>query len=466
LSQSTLIKATEIWKSLYGLTEYNIKTNPHGHYVIDKAPPHHFVKFEKYKDYHNIITFWNGATIFVGSLDNYKAHDGKEFCWAHLDETKDTREEAVTTVILARLSQRGLFYDAVGTLVWEDDFGKATEYGYTAFNPCWIHTSPAIGTVDWLLKLFDLSEYEAEIREAITRKQKIGENKYRYGFFHRETEHKSITIFPTHHNKPNLPPNYIEQRESVLTENEQLKFIYGYPFSKTGGEYYPYFERVKHVEEVEYNPELPVHVTFDFNVLPYMTLICAQVEYYPAYFDKNGQQYEFWREGLKEGEVMQIRFFREYCMATPYNTTEEVCNAFSMDFQQYSPEVYYYGDASGRRRLEGLALNNYSIVERVLHRFIHNGSDRVNRQNVEVLKRRDLLNRILAGKYPYVELVFDPSLKETIRDFEFLKQDANGKMKEKAKDPSSGAVYEKIGHTSDAVEYLVTYLCKHLLSEL
>ena len=36
-------------------------------------------------------------------IKNYLAHDGKEFGWAHLDETKDTKKEALITQIIDKV---------------------------------------------------------------------------------------------------------------------------------------------------------------------------------------------------------------------------------------------------------------------------------------------------------------------------------------------------------------------------
>src|SRR5690606_8903937 len=110
LTQSTLVAVKKVWRDYFGITEYDSKGNPNGHYVIHKHPPKHFIKFDNYDNYRSIISFANGAIIYIASLDNYMAHDGKEIGWAELDETKDTKEEALKAVILARLSQPGLFY--------------------------------------------------------------------------------------------------------------------------------------------------------------------------------------------------------------------------------------------------------------------------------------------------------------------------------------------------------------------
>lgn len=128
--------------------------------------------------------------------------------------------------------------------------------------------------------------------------------------------------------------------------------------------------------------------------------------------------------------------------------------------------MFYYGDASGNNRIEGLgSLTNYKIIEEHLESILVQDSKRVRGANMGVLTRRNLMNRLLEGKIPQCEIYFDEEMKETIRDFEFLKLAANGKLKEKVKDKQTGAVYEKIGHTSDAVEYLVCEIIKHYINE-
>lgn len=459
LSQSTLIKATEIWAKYFQLTEYHPKNNIGGDFVMDKRPPSHFKTFERFKDYNNIISFKNGALIYLGSLDNWKAHDGKEFCWAHLDETKDTKEEAITTVILARLSQSGLFVDDnTREILYLPDAKKDDTQNLRSYNPAWIHTSPAVGQVDWLIKMFELDNFDEEIRTMIIKPD---------DFFYKEFGTKSVTIFSTYHNEKNLPSNYIDGRKAVLSENEQMKFIFGYPFSKTGGEYYQPFERIKHVKKIECIPTGIKHITWDFNVMPYMTLLNAQIYFKTRYIDAGGQKHDEFKQGLLPIEVLIIEFYKEFCLESPFNTTESCCKHF-LEYHAGNPtlECFYYGDASGNNRIEGLgSLTNYKIIEEHLESILVQDSKRVRGANMGVLTRRNLMNRLLEGKIPQCEIYFDEEMKETIRDFEFLKLAANGKLKEKVKDKQTGAVYEKIGHTSDAVEYLVCEIIKHYINE-
>lgn len=459
LTQSTLIKATEIWGKYFQLKQYDRKNNPDGDFVIDKRPPAHFTTFEQFKDYNNIISFKNGATIYIGSLDNWKAHDGKEFCWAHLDETKDTKEEAITTVILARLSQSGLYIDeAANEIVYLPDAKKEDTKNYRAFNPAWIHTSPAVGQVDWLIKMFALDKFEEEIRRTIVQPN---------DFFYTEFETKSVCIFSTYHNEDNLPSNYIEGRKAVLSINEQMKFIYGYPFSKTGGEYYPLFERVKHVKEVTIKYGGIRHITFDFNVLPYMTLLCAQVDFKIRYMDAQGNKFDEDAEGRLPIEVIVVEFYREYCLKNPYNTSEACCAHFLED-ESGNPtlEVMLYGDASGNKRIEGLgSVTNYKIIMDFFESRGITVVKKVRGFNIGVLTRRKFLNRIFENKYPFIEVYFDVEMETTIRDFEFLKEGADGKLKEIVKDKATGATYQKLGHPTDAAEYLLCELLKDYINE-
>jgi hypothetical protein len=468
LIQSTLVKVLEIWGELYQLTEYDKHTNPEGQYVIDKRPPSHFKKFETYKNYNNIISFLNGHVIYVGSLDNYKAHDGKEFAYAHLDETKDTKKEAVTNVIFARLSQRGLYICPDGKeLKYIPDYaGKENEIresGIKSFNPVWIHTSPAIGEVEWLVEMFNLQSDEPEIRNKITGVTSSGKPDY----YHKRFGNKQVVIFSTLHNLKNITDGWLELRMSTLSEKEQLKFIYGYPFAKTGGEYFPHFDRLKHVRECPYINNLPVHSTFDFNVLPYMTNLLAQTHIVDRYVGSDGIKYDKWADGRKHIRVVQVRLYKQYCLASPLNTVRSICDRFKLDHDDKPNNgVFLYGDASGKSRIAGMgSYTNFGEIKALLHRYLHSGSDRVGKKNVGVLKRRDFVNRILEGKYPTIELYIDPSCTDLIRDMEYLKLGEDGKLKERVQDRETKATYEKLGHCADALEYMLCAMFGEMMAD-
>ncbi len=429
LTQSTMVEVRRVWKSLYDITEYDKTGNPNGVYVVGKQPPLHFIKHHEFDNYQGIISFRNGAVIFTASLGNYLAHEGKTIAWAELDETKDTEEQAIKQVILARLSQTGLYYDQSGTMVYTE---KPT-HDLTPYNPCYINTSPAEGTVDWIEDMFELKGREEEILKKL-------ENPREY--YYREFGTKAVIIYQTYWNAHNLPGNYIQNRREQLTAGEFQKFILGYPFSKTGGEYFNEFDRLKHVRPWSRWSTLPDHLTYDFNIWPYMTLECCQIEETDTEFN--------------------FHFYKEYCLRPPQNTTEAVTTAFVEDYAGLIRDVFMYGDAQGTRGIEGFgsAVTRFDDARKVLGFYHTEDSDRTTRSNPGVNKRRNLLNKIFAGKmfigHKKVNIFVDgDGCPELVRDFTYLKQGANGKLKEKVKDEQTGVVYEKIGHTSDGAEYLV-----------
>ena len=350
LTQSTLVGIKKVWKRSFGLTQYDKKGNPEGHYVVNHRPPDHFHIFDKFDNYNSIISFINGATVYIASLVNYMSHDGKEIGWAELDETKDTKEEALKAVILARLSQPGLYFN-IKTLqiqYLEDDQDKD---GFQAINPCCINTSPAVGVVKWLTDLFNLVEYEKEIHKKCTDP---------YDYFYKETDNQAICIYSTYWNEHNLPENYIDIRLSQISENEGLKYVFGFPFARTGDSFYRNFSKNDHVFEVNFNPELPIHLSFDFNSKPYMTLLSAQIEL-------NDVLNEF-----------QIRIYKEYCLSSPYNSTEAVCDRFLGEHSDYNPSIIFYGDASGDYRQAGSGDHTqFDTVRDSLSNYINTSSDRV-----------------------------------------------------------------------------------------
>ncbi|RYE39135.1 MAG: hypothetical protein EOP48_26150 [Sphingobacteriales bacterium] len=114
------------------------------------------------------------------------------------------------------------------------------------------------------------------------------------------------------------------------------------------------------------------------------------------------------------------------------------------------------------RRIEGFGndVTRFDDARRVLGFYATEDSDRTSRSNPGVLKRKKLINNIFAGKFyighKKVNIYIDQEgCPELVRDCQYLKQGINGKHKELVKDEATGVTYEKFGHTSDSMEYLV-----------
>ncbi len=422
LTKSTLDRIFKVWMETFGWVK-DIE------YVVDKIPPATFKIYgPKLKSYENTISFNCGCLIFLGSLDNYKTIEGSEFAWAILDETKDTKEEAVKEVITGRLRQKGFWVDDEGGLYTDENKAKANKC--KSWNPLYILTSPA--KVLWINEWFGLSDKYNDISRKIFSKTDY------YSLIEND---KHVVIYSSYHNEDNLSENYLEQRKKDLAGNQNLidALIYGSPIAKTGGEFFNQFERLKHVAEVKFLPEHNVHISLDFNLVPYITMTLWQI--------------------INNDGTYEVRCFDEMCLSSPKNNTEDLCTEFKKKYYDFEdkkpPGLFFYGDASGKTGNTASKEHNFEVLERVLKKQLNHNSNRVMKSNLSVVKTRDFCNKALYGGLP-VKILIDEKCKNFITDLEFMKEGPDGeKLKETKKDPQTGRTYEKYGHTSDSFRYFL-----------
>ena len=199
-----------------------------------------------------------------------------------------------------------------------------------------------------------------------------------------------------------------------------------------GGEFYKQFTITGQVKELKYNPDLPLHFTFDFNVNPYMTCCIWQVI------------------GRKAKQIAEI------CTKSPSNTSKGICNEIKRLYQSHSSGCFIYGDPAGQHedtRTEKGA-NDYTIIRKELEVFKPNM--RVQSKAPSVVMRANFINTIFQNGYSGIEIEIDNKCENTLNDYLYLKEDSDGtKKKERGKDPSTGISFEKYGHTSDANDYFI-----------
>lgn len=434
LSDSTLYRIRKVWKEIFGWSEYS-RENPKGDYVVDVQPPSHFnTAGHEYDSYHGKICFKAGTVIYKGSLENYKAHDGKEFSWALLDETKDTKEIAVKEVIIGRLREQGMYVDKRGKLVTVAQ-NKDTKEVHSPFNPLYIFTSPA--KVDWINEWFNLDTYQDEITSLIYSAET---------FFKKVVDNKFVVISSAYHNAANLPDGWIEQQKKNLHTVLQNTLIYGDPFSQSGGEFYKMFSRSKHVWDITkfpaafqdngrvYNKLLPLHISFDFNVNPYMTATIWQMD------------------GRK---LYQIN---ELCLKSPLNTTAAVCRQFCYLYPNHEAGLFVYGDPSGKKEdtRSEKGFNDFRIIMAELAKY--RPQQRVLSKAPPVVMRGNFINTIFESNYKGIEIIVCQNCGHSINDLLFLKEASDGtKKKEKEIDENTKVSQEKWGHTSDSMDYLICF---------
>jgi hypothetical protein len=215
------------------------------------------------------------------------------------------------------------------------------------WNPLYISTSPA--KVPWISEWFELEKYIEEITA------KIYSDKT---YFQKAFKDKFVTISSTYHNVHNVGINYINKLLSENSEERGKALVYANPFASTGGEFYSSFNRLKQVINIKYNPDLPIHISFDQNSIPYNSASIWQI-----------------RRNIDLWEVFCIG---EITLVNPRNSTEEVCEEFAEIYSKHNSGGSYYGDASGKARstMNKDFKHHYEIVASKLKRYWNNSSNR------------------------------------------------------------------------------------------
>lgn len=98
-------------------------------YVVGKRPPESFAKpYQKPDRYENVITWWNGTTVVMGSMDRPQLIRGGNYDWSITDEALLVKEEMYQQIIVPAI--RGshiLLNDLPGHL--GEEFTSSMPYG-------------------------------------------------------------------------------------------------------------------------------------------------------------------------------------------------------------------------------------------------------------------------------------------------------------------------------------------------
>ena len=203
-----------------------------------------------------------------------------------------------------------------------------------------------------------------------------------------------------------------------------------------GGEFYKAFDTARHVKKHNYNPDLPLHISFDENVNPYLSLSIYQAK---------GKQ--AWK-------------IDEICLKNPQNTLSHTLMEFKRRYPPNKSGLFVYGDRTSLKEDTKLekGQNFYTIITNTLSEY--SPSLRLPSKNPPVAMRGNFINEIILGKDMFS---VDDNCKNSITDYLYVKEASDGtKLKEKAKDPNTGVTYEKWGHLSDTDDY---FICQYFQRE-
>lgn len=194
------------------------------------------------------------------------------------------------------------------------------------------------------------------------------------------------------------------------------------------------FSIESNVRPINYNPDMDLHLTCDFNVDPMCWAMAHITDTKAFFFD----------ELVKE------------------NThTQECIDEFIKRYGGHRGKIIVNGDASGDYRNAQSEYTNYAIILQALRS--HFGEDRVILHirdfNPPILSRVNAFNQKVKTNKGIIEIYFDPKCQRCIYNMENLKfkegtsQIDTPTLKEIQRDPDK----KYLSHPFDAVSYLIEY---------
>ena len=209
---------------------------------------------------------------------------------------------------------------------------------------------------------------------------------------------------------------------------------------RTGAEFFPSFSHGVVCGRFKYNPELPIHISMDSNVLPYVTATFFQKEYKPD-------------------DVQQVTQIDELPIESPNNSARKAAKVIAKRLKEYgySDKVYLHGDASGKAA-NTIDEQNRSFFDLVIDELEHEGfevEDCIGNKNPSVATTGEFINAVWDGRVPGVAIRIDNDCTTSIDDYQAVQKDENGAIaKQKVTNPVTKQKYEAHGHVADTLRYI------------
>jgi phage terminase large subunit len=254
-----------------------------------------------------------------------------------------------------------------------------------------------------------------------------------------------VAVTTTYKDNLFLDDAYIRVLEERMAKNPYMYAVYvlgNWGQVNRGGEFYKTFNWGAQVRTKQYDPDATLHITFDFNVNPYVTLNVWQV--------------------YKEGAVTEAYQIDEITLPSPRNRTREAAREFARRYKGHLAGVRVYGDPAGRaedtRSEKGH--NDFTVIMSELKDF-RNVIKCVKKSAPKVGERGEFVNAVFNNEIPSLAFYISKTCTETLNDYMYIKETTGTKgrivkLKEKVK--INGVMCEKYGHTSDANDYFLTTL--------
>jgi hypothetical protein len=227
---------------------------------------------------------------------------------------------------------------------------------------------------------------------------------------------------------------------------------------KIGGEYFKCFDLDLHTApaaKVEYDPSLPLHISWDDNLNPYLPAGIFQIHIVTMTVDStlNGKPIK------KSIDYFTVKMIDEIVGKTPSNTVPANCKEIIRKFSSHRGGIFIYGDATAKKddTKQENGFNFYSMIQRDLRAHFGGAVElKVMTSNPAVYLRANWMNTIFENEVGNIKMVISDKCKTAVNDFIGCKEDENGgKSKKSVTDPKTKVSYQPFGHFCDLLEYFM-----------
>lgn len=213
---------------------------------------------------------------------------------------------------------------------------------------------------------------------------------------------------------------------------------------RTGSEFFGSFTKGKHMKKVEFNEKLPIHISVDSNVLPYITI-------------------SYWQIDLENGK--HLFQFYETAAENPNNTVRRSARLVAERLHKwnYTGKICLHGDASTKssNNIDDEKRSFHDLFISVLNERGFEVEDMIASTNPSVSMSGEFINAIFDGSIPGLSITIGDKCRVSMEDYQSVQKDVNGGiLKTRIKNKMTMQTYEEHGHFSDTFRYVVCDLMK------
>ncbi len=204
---------------------------------------------------------------------------------------------------------------------------------------------------------------------------------------------------------------------------------------RVGGEFWKDFNSNKNVTSCTWNEALPIHLSWDENVNPYLTCLVFQIE------------------------GKSVRQIDEICLPDPRNRRHLVAAEFKARYPVGRVKgLFIYGDRTSWKEDTGKEKGENFFTDILNYLSEYHPRLRLQSVNPSIAQSGGFVNQLWAGRIPGVSLEVSKVCVKSIYDYQYALEDSDGQSLKKSKKihPITKVQYEEFGHPSDALRYLCT----------